>query len=58
MEGHINALKNPPKNDIGTGSCAKKMAVATRGGTNNHPSVKVSQQIRPPMILILTYPFH
>jgi len=58
MEAHINALENPPENDIGTGSCAKKTAAATRGGANNHPLVKVSQWIRPPMILISTHPFH
>jgi hypothetical protein len=58
MEAHINALENPPENDIiGTGSRAKKTAAATRGGTSNHPLVKVSQQIRPLMILISTYPF-
>ena len=57
MEAHINALENPPENDIGTGSRAKKTAAATRGGINDHPLVKVSQQIRPLMILISTHPF-
>ena len=58
MEARINTLKNPPENNIGTESCAKKMAAAIRGSANDHPSVKVSQQIRPPMILISTHPFH
>ena len=58
IEAQVNALENPSKDKIGTRSRAKKMAAAPRGGANDHPTVKVSQRIRPPMTLILISPFH
>ena len=58
MGARIDALENPPEDEPGAGSRAKKTAAATRGGANDHPSVKVSQRIRPPMTLISISPFH
>ncbi len=58
IETQVNALENPSKDKIGTRSHAKKTAAAPRGGANDHPTVKVSQRIRPPMTLILISPFH
>lgn len=55
MEAQVNALKTLPEDETEPGSCAKKMTAASRGGANNHPIVKMSQQIRPPMTLQLTY---
>jgi hypothetical protein len=51
LEARVNALETPPEDQTQTGSRAKKTTAASRGGANDHPTVKVSQQIRPPMTL-------
>ena len=55
MEVRVNALENPPEDEIGAGSCARKTAAGSRSCANDHPSVKMSQRIRSPMISQLTY---
>jgi hypothetical protein len=51
IDARVNALENPPVDETGTGSRAKKTAGGSRGGANEHPSVKVSQQIISPRTL-------
>jgi hypothetical protein len=56
MEVRVDALENPPEDEAGTGSRAK-MAAGSKSGANEHPSVKASQHIIPPMMLQLNSPF-
>jgi hypothetical protein len=51
IDAQVNTLENLPVDETGTGSCAKKMAGGSRGSANEHPSVKVSQQIISPRTL-------
>ena len=45
IDARVNTLENPPEDETGTGSHPKKTTAASRGGANDHPTVKVSQQI-------------
>jgi hypothetical protein len=51
IDARVNALENPPVDETGIGSRAKKTAGGSRGGANEHLSVKVSQQIISPRTL-------
>jgi hypothetical protein len=48
IDARVNTLENLPVDETGIGSRAKKTAGGSRGGANEHPLVKVSQQIISP----------
>lgn len=56
IEARVKALENLPEVETRTGGRVKKTAAGSKGGANEHPSVKVSQQIRP-ITLKLISPF-
>jgi len=42
IDMQVNTLENPPEDETETGIYSKKMTAASRGGANDHPTVKVS----------------